>query len=138
MKLTIEDNPEAIKRYRHIRPAPRAGTIPCSVGCPGTTRTCTQKRGHGGPHIAHGRFKRVEAVWDRGAQISSPRLPMKKVTKTLKERERGGSGFLAGLRSAWKAIVPKEHFIEEALLILFALGMVWFAIDWALRIIGIW
>jgi hypothetical protein len=136
LKLTIEENPEAIKRYRHIKPAPRGGTVTCSVGCPGTTRTCTLKRGHAGPHVAHGSFKKVMAVWDRGAQISST-VPLEKRAVTFAEKKRQENRFLAAFDLVRKQIAKKEHHIEEGFLILFGLAMVWFAIEWALRIIGV-
>lgn len=64
MKLTVEQHPESIGRYGHVRPA-RGGKV-CRQLCPGTTRTCSQPRGHHGPHVAHGLFRMVVAVWDLG------------------------------------------------------------------------
>ena len=67
MKLTVEEHREAIRRYGHIRPARAWGGSSCAAKCPGTTRTCTRERGHSGPHVSHGLFRRVLAVWDIGA-----------------------------------------------------------------------
>ena len=63
MRITAEEHPEAIKRYRHLRPA-RGRRRRCSARGPGISRACTRERGHRGPHAAHGRFRRVVAVWD--------------------------------------------------------------------------
>lgn len=67
VRLTVEEHREAIKRYGHIGPARAWGVTSCAAKCPGTTRTCTRERGHGGPHVAHGLVRRVLAVWDTGA-----------------------------------------------------------------------
>jgi hypothetical protein len=71
MKLTIKDNPEAIKRYGHIKPAPLWGSVRCAAKYPGSVRACTLERGHTGVHVAHGRFRRVVAVWDEGISATT-------------------------------------------------------------------
>ena len=67
MRLTREEHPEAIKRYGHIKRARGWRVRPCAAKCPGTTRTCTRGEGHRGPHVAHGAFRKVVAVWDSDA-----------------------------------------------------------------------
>ncbi len=65
MKILREQDPEAIKKYEHIRPAPAfGGGLRCFSRCPGTARTCTLATGHIGPHVAHTFRKKVMAVWD--------------------------------------------------------------------------
>jgi len=63
--LTRNENPEEIKKYSHIKPAPLS--IPhCfePFPLPGTRMTCSLEPFHTGPHIAHGLFKKVYAVWE--------------------------------------------------------------------------
>jgi hypothetical protein len=69
VKLTIERDPEAIKRYGYLKPARAWGGQRCSARCPGTARTCTLEKGHRGPHVAHGMFKKVVAVWDPDTEV---------------------------------------------------------------------
>lgn len=64
MKLTIESDRETLKRYGHIKPARGWGVHRCSARCPGSSRRCSLERGHRGPHVAHGMFGKVVAVWD--------------------------------------------------------------------------
>ncbi len=64
MKILREQDPDAIKNYEHIKPAPTFGKIRCFARCPGTARTCTLAKGHTGRHVAHGFRKKVMAVWD--------------------------------------------------------------------------
>ena len=136
MKLTIEKNPESIKRYQHVRPAPRWASSTCGLPCPGTVRSCTLERGHRGPHVAHTKFGRVVAVWDRTAQIQSPgsgrKLGKPKPTPG-KGRDRGVA---VVLKMIWGRLTSGSFSLEDAFLLLLALAMVGFAIDWALRIIG--
>jgi hypothetical protein len=141
MKLTIEDNPETIKRYGHLRPAPPWGSVRCSAKCPGTTRTCTRERGHRGPHVTHGTFRKVVAVWDSGAEGRS--VEPTRSSRKLR-RSRGGSaprapqadGWLGSLKAFWGALRRITPSMEEVLLIALGLTMAWFAVDTALRIMG--
>ena len=64
MHLTREENPEEIRRFEHIKPAPVFGPVRCFSQEPGSIRTCTLSKGHEGPHLAHGFLKRLYAVWD--------------------------------------------------------------------------
>jgi len=64
MRLIREEHREEIKKYEHIKPAPTFGPVRCFARLPGTARTCTLAEGHSGPHVAHGMFKKVMAVWD--------------------------------------------------------------------------
>jgi hypothetical protein len=143
MKLTIEKNPETVKRYQHVRPAPRWGSIVCSVQCPGTVRICTREQGHRGPHVAHAKFGKVVAVWDRNAQVEIPghkpkdprqtAVPVRRASASLK----GGDGGLGVVfKSIWGRVTGGNFTLEDGFLLLLALAMVGFAIDWALRIIG--
>lgn len=136
MRLTIEDNPERLKRYSHVKPASRKDGVPCSAQCPGSTRTCTLKRGHAGPHVAHkGVIKKVVAVWDKG-------LKLQDVDEVAIQRMVAQAKPASGRwRSLWKTIrgkhLPTPQTVEAVIFLLLALSMVGFAIDWALRIAGV-
>lgn len=128
MRLTIEDNTETIKRYRHMRPALPWGPPRCSAKCPGSRRTCTLGRGHSGPHVAHVRFGRVVAVWDgstsvRDAKRSEGQKPVAAVSRT---------SWAKGLASAYGAyrgrLVRGSRSIEEGFLVIFVLSIVGFIV----------
>lgn len=68
MILTRERDPQLIEQYSHIRPAPTWGPLRCFDRCPGSKRTCTLAKDHSGPHVSHGLFKKVMAVWDNEKQ----------------------------------------------------------------------
>ena len=72
MKLTVEHHAESLRRYRHVKPG-RRGSPLCRQLCPGTRYTCSQPRGHRGPHVAHGLLRKVVAVWDLGRASATPR-----------------------------------------------------------------
>jgi hypothetical protein len=63
--LTRNENPEEIQKYSHIRPAPLS--VPhcfTRFPVPGSRMTCSLEPFHSGPHVAHGWFKKVYAVWE--------------------------------------------------------------------------
>lgn len=137
MKITVEESPEAIKRYSHIRPSPK-GSMRCSALCPGTRRTCTLERGHRGLHVAHGRFKKVVAVWEGPGRALEPRTRAKRATRASPRRDLRDVGLVATVRAFWSRLVRRPQFsMEEVLLLVFALAMAGFVIDWALRILGL-
>jgi hypothetical protein len=139
MRLTVEENPETIKRYAHVRPAPAWAGPRCALTCPGTSRGCTLKKGHTGPHVAHGAFKRVVAVWGGGAKIRKSR---EKIQRPEGHRVPGDSwnagplNVLHLMRWVGYRLLRKAPSVEEAFLLVLALAMAGFAIDWALRILG--
>ena len=133
MKLTIEEDPETIKRYAHIRPARGLGVRPCRHACPGSTRTCTLERGHRGAHVAHGRLRRVVAVWDGGKAPPSTASVPRAAESRARNRPRAGKPGGA-LQSLWKMAVRAAGSFEEIALLIFFLAFVWFAIDWMLLI----
>jgi hypothetical protein len=63
LRLTREENPEEIKQYSHIKPS-SLSTVRCFAAYPGTRMTCSLEKYHSGPHVAHGLFKKVYAVWE--------------------------------------------------------------------------
>jgi hypothetical protein len=138
MKLTIEENRETIKRYGHIKPASRWGTVRCSSRCPGSSRTCTLEKDHRGPHVAHGRFNRVVAVWGEGVKVRKPEGKARRdVGVTAGNVFRGGwvPTALAVFRNRFVRRLPSS--VEEGFLLILAVAMVGFALDWALRILGL-
>ena len=64
MRLTQEENPDEIRKYEHIKPAPVFGPGRCFSKFSGSHRSCTLPKGHEGPHLAHGFLRRLYAVWD--------------------------------------------------------------------------
>lgn len=68
MILTRENNPNEIKKYKDIKHAPTFGKLRCFARCPRTIRTCTLSKHHSGPHVAHGMFKKIMAVWDEESE----------------------------------------------------------------------
>lgn len=137
MKLTIEENREALRRYGHIRPAAR-GSERCSARCPGSTRTCTLESGHRGPHVSHGSFKRVVAVWDGPARARRTEIRQKQAVSAIARQDLRRTGFLVTLREFVARLARRPQYsMEEILLLVFALAMAGFVIDWALRILGI-
>jgi hypothetical protein len=151
MRLTAKDNPETIRRYGHIRPASGWGVLRCSVRLPGTSRACTLEDGHTGPHVTHGAFKRVVAVWEGEGRAAEPRKPDAKVLKAhepdAKVRKAraavartgfGDRGPIATVRAFWRRLVRRpEHVMEELVFLVFTLAMVGFVIDWTLRLLGL-
>jgi hypothetical protein len=139
MRLTVEENREAIKRYRHIERARGGKARVCSTRCPGSVRNCTRTKGHGGPHVAHGLFNRVVAAWDpttgaRGSGQVVRRTFEDRVGSGLRNRKgrpiglrtRGPAGVLETLRG-WVAHALSH--VEELALILLFLVFVRFAIE---------
>jgi hypothetical protein len=136
MLITIEENRESIKRYSHVKPASSKDGAPCSARCPGSTRTCTLKRGHAGPHISHqGLFRKVVAVWDKGLKLQD--VDQKAIQRVVAQARPPAGRW----RSLWKSVrgtlVPRPQVVETVIFLLLALSMVGFAIDWALRIAGL-
>ena len=135
MKLTVEENREAIRRYRHVKPAPIWGAVRCSARCPGTRRSCTLERGHRGPHVAHGRFKKVVAVWDAGIKVRKSEEKAKRAVRAT-ARDGWDGGLVAALVAFGGHVVRRAPTMEQVLLLILFLAMVGFAIDVALRIIA--
>jgi hypothetical protein len=136
VRLTIEEDPETIKRYGHIKPGRAWGVGPCGVRCSGTTRDCTLQRGHRGPHVAHGRFQKVVAVWDseRGARKSPETTRKAVVPKVRTEVWTGGPGKL--FTPVWNLVVRVTSSVEEFALLILLVGFIVFAIDWLRLLLG--
>ena len=134
MRLTIEDNREALKRYGHIKPAPAWGATPCSARCPGTVRNCTLRRGHAGPHVAHGSFRRVVAVWDKGMTAGEGK-PIRRGAPFARPVSRA-VGIAVTLRALRDRFLQRVPSMEEILFLILGLSMAGFAIHWMLLIFG--
>ena len=138
MKLTIEEHPETIKRYRHIKPAPSRKGGRCATRLSGTSRACTLSPGHSGPHVAHGAFNRVVAVWDAGATARKSEGDTHRVGSVVPRRPPREGGIVRAMKDFGRRVTRyTEHFMEEIFLLVFVLAMVGFVIDWALRIMGV-
>jgi hypothetical protein len=82
-------------------------------------------------------FGKVLAVWDKGVKTTNKRALAPRGPAPTRWVKPGEGGFLATLKALRKRIVLKEHYIEAGLFLVFALAMAGFAIDWALRIMGL-
>lgn len=157
MKLTRERNREALKRYRHLKPA-RGRARRCGKRMDGSDRACTLPKGHRGPHASHGLFGRLHAVWGSGDGSAGSAGSRRGTTgRSRRSTEAGGGQGRAGggkgrgvgprrplglkrqdSRGALERVKAMgvwvgEHF-EEILLLSFFAASVWFAIDWLMII----
>jgi len=96
MRLTIEDNPGSTRRYDHLEPARGWGVSPCGVRLSGSHRTCTREKDHRGPHVSHGFFKKVLAVWEPVGRRE--RRPASSAPAPTKKREARGPARPTGRR----------------------------------------
>lgn len=134
MRLTVETDPESIKRYRHVKRVRGLGARACGAKLPGTARACTLARQHRGPHVAHGRLSRVVAVWDVEAEaVARPRArpTAGSAREVRKAREPGGPVEL--LREAFTRL---DLSVEGVALFVLFVALVAFVIDWLLMIVG--
>jgi hypothetical protein len=120
VRLTVEEDREAIKRYGHVRPGRARGDGRCAARCPGTARTCTLDKGHRGLHVAHGTFNKVVAVWDAGTELRRP------------DGRQGESPW--ALRPFWRRVGGAWSSLGDLALLVMLLGFLAFAVDWFLRI----
>ena len=108
MKLTVEEHPDRIKRYSHMKPAPAWGGRRCGGVFPGTARLCTLAKGHRGPHVHHGALGRVKAVWDAAGTALQHDTPAR--STTILRSTKGTQGLQHPVRSVvelFKAAVPE-------------------------------
>jgi hypothetical protein len=124
MRLTVEENPEAIKRFGYIKPGPKRGGPICSAQCPGTIRTCTLVRGHAGIHVAHGRFGKILAVWDKKAKAQLSVRSTQRRVQSPTPRKKQGLGLLEALDGVRKQLFRRELILEEGFFLVLALFIV--------------
>lgn len=131
MRVTRSEHPERIERFAHIPRAPK-GRARCGAECPGTGDRCTRARGHPGPHVAHGRFRSVQAAWDSAADgVPSSRSPIDRGyrgPRMSKDTERTRP-VVRWLRDRFLASFP------ETVMLIFFIAFVCFSIVWALQIL---
>lgn len=157
MKLTIEEHPDRVRRYGHLRPSMPLFGRRC--GAPfeaGSKRRCTLAAGHRGPHAAHGWTGRVLAVWETGSAPSSggvggagpggpSSLPKGGAVSKGGARRTEGKSVVGlddpGLAPPWKravqALARIAPSLEAGLFLVLFVAMVGFVLDWALRILGV-
>lgn len=144
MRLTAKENPETIKRYSHIKPARGRRTETCSATLAGTRRRCTLERGHRGVHVAHGRFRKVVAVWDEGSEAGrgsgrakrKNRPKGKKLTPRIRQGLQGRepAGIMKALRERALSLVTD---VENLIFLVMFLAFLGFAIHWVLLFTGV-
>lgn len=128
VRLTVEEHSDATKRYRHIKEARGGKTRRCDAPCPDTPRACTRERGHHGPHVAHGRLKRILAVWDSGAIEERP-AQIQRRTPSVRAHHLAGPPS-AGLPTIlFKRVIRLLSSWDEIAFIVLFVIMVKFAID---------
>lgn len=121
-----------LSRYKHVKPV-----LPWQERCgrvaPGSTRVCTREPGHRGPHVSHGFFRRVVAVWEAvGQRAARPAARQPARRRPVGLRAKGSSSLLDRIGIAAKFV--DEH-VEEIALAVFFVAFVWFAIDWLMIIL---
>jgi len=136
VKLTVEENRETIKRYGHIRPASRWGSVRCFARCPGNSRTCTLEVDHNGPHVAHGIFRQVVAVWDANRKVCRSEAERKTVVGPMAPKGLKTELPAAAVDGFWRRVVRRAPSLEQGFLLVLFVAMVGFVIDWTLRMLG--
>ncbi|MBT8337109.1 MAG: hypothetical protein KJO11_10925 [Gemmatimonadetes bacterium] len=136
MRLTIESDPQTIRRYEHVRPARGWGVERCGVMCTGVERACTRALGHTGPHVAHGRLGRVRAVWDADAATRARPEARSRVVEAARQgglpsRRSGGA-----LRALVRWATDRVSSVEDLAMLILFLAFLGFAVDWFLRMLG--
>lgn len=78
-------------------------------------------------------------MWDAPARVRPTEIVRKRVAgPTAARRDLRKTGFLVALRDfAGRLARRPQYSMEEVLLLVFALAMAGFVIDWALRILGL-
>ncbi len=141
MRLTVEEHPQAIKRYGHVSPA-RPWKALCAERLPEGTRLCSREAAHRGPHVSHGRFRKVVAVWDAQAVAQAPakaaRAGAVRRDRPPRESPIGlpESAPDAPLRWLWKRASSVVGSAEELTFLIFFVAFVGFAIYWFLLLLG--
>lgn len=136
MRLIIEEDPEKLQRYAHVRPAQVPAARRCGAALSGTTRRCSLERGHSGPHVAHGRLRRVVAAWDSSAVAEASGEAL---ANRARARRHGGlpsrrsAGFLETL---WERALRVLSSPEELFLLVLFVAFTVFAVNWLLLILG--
>lgn len=136
MRLTVEQDREKLQRYAHIQAFRGAAGRRCGLQMSGTTRRCSRERGHSGPHVAHGRLRKVVAVWDSSAL---PEASGEALANRARARRQGGlpSRHSRGaLDRAWERALRILSSPEELFLLILFVAFSVFAVDWLLMIIG--
>lgn len=137
MRLTIEQDPESIRRYRHVKPARVRDARLCSARCPGSSRACTLRKGHRGPHVAHSMFKKVVAVWDAGSGVvESPEGARRAAEARSRRAPRVRSGRPSGVVGTLRdRVAGLGSSLADIGLLVLLLAFAGFAVRWLLIIL---
>lgn len=76
------------------------------------------------------------AVWDEGIKDRKPEEKQRRAVVPIARKTPKSGGIGAALKAFRSLVVRREHFIEEAILLVFAVSMVWFALDMAFHVLG--
>ena len=136
MRLTIESDPQTIRRYDHVRPARGWRVERCGVVCTGVDRACTRELGHTGPHVAHGRLGKVNAVWEADSATRARPEARARVVEAARQgglpSQRSGSA----LRAVGRWFTDRVSSVEDVAMLILMLAFFGFAVDWFLRMLG--
>lgn len=151
MRLTLEEHPEAIKRYAHLKRARGLRARTCYAALADSPRTCTRESGHRGPHAAHGRFARLLAVWDSGTRSGAAPSAPRRRAETGRAKTRSGPRNQAvgerrpmGIKSRDTTSLPGRalrgllHFLkspDEVAFVFLFLVFVYWGIQWMMMIL---
>jgi hypothetical protein len=135
VRLTIEQDPQSIKRYGHLKPARGLGVRACSARCPGSTRACTLEAGHRGPHVAHGVLGKVLAVWDGAPEPARSDVKVRRAVRSMARRGAHDVKPVGGLGALWTRLVSLNLSVEEMALLVLFVAMVGFVVHWVSLII---
>lgn len=136
MKLTARNDSQRIKRYSHIKPARGWRVDVCGTSCPGTGHTCTREKSHRGPHVSHGWFGRVVAVWDADTAVRASTDRMRTALRASSRRElrkTPPAGTLSSLLSRVGRLVGS---VDQVVFLILLLAFIGFAIQWFLLVRG--
>jgi hypothetical protein len=82
-------------------------------------------------------FQRVVAVWDSGGQAQKAHQKAKAAGRAVARTGIRDAGLAVALRTLRDRIVKRLPSMEGMFLLVLAVAMVGFALDWALRILGL-
>ena len=77
-------------------------------------------------------------MWDKGTKTPTASKKSKRPGRTVARIGSGKMGVVEFFQGIRGQIMRREQSVEEILLLVFAVSMVGFVIDWAARIIGWW
>ena len=141
MRLTIEEHPERLARFTHLKPGSGFKGKRCGEPCPDSSRTCTREQDHRGPHASHGSFGKLTAVWEGYAHRSAESRATAMEVHRGRSEVRGSQGEKmegGALEALWGRIVRLLHSPEELAMMALFFGLVLWGLSVAWQIVSQW